>query len=296
MEKRLILHIGMHKTASTSIQHVLKTNAAAFQQNGILFIPVFQQIAQLFVDRSPLSQPEIQAIQEDISPLLTSNGFHTILGSAENFFGRMNQFTGLAKSDLVIEDLRRLLEPFPLKIKFVAFLRRQDTWLESVYQQVVKWAEVRSFDEFYKEKNPDDFRWERIISRYEETFGKGCVRCIPFETLNWPDNNGLDAFSHAMGFNGTNPFKPLPRKNPGLNQKGLEVLRCTNHLLDFNERQQLRFFVEKILPRKPKEKIYYMDTADRRQLLTCLEDSNRTLFETYMPEIPFLYGVDSIKA
>jgi hypothetical protein len=144
----IVLHIGAPKTASTYLQRRLRVNAAALRKHGI-YIPVIPAVAAMAGNAkllaTTLSQrpsltfqrgfPEIDVSKLDparvVSELLTEWRLESesVVLSAENL--RPNH----------AQRLRKLL-PSSVPCVVVLFVRRQDRWIDSYFNQMLKTNEV----------------------------------------------------------------------------------------------------------------------------------------------------------
>jgi hypothetical protein len=145
---RIILHIGAPKTASTYLQRRLRANANTLRKHGI-YIPVIPGVAAMAGNAKLLATtlsrrpsltfqrgfPEIDVAKLDpakiVAELLSGwrPNFESIVLSAENL--RPNH----------AQRLRALL-PNAARIAVVLFVRRQDRWIDSYFNQMVKTNEV----------------------------------------------------------------------------------------------------------------------------------------------------------
>jgi hypothetical protein len=145
---RIVLHLGAPKTASTYLQRRLRANAAALRKHGI-YVPVIPAVAAMAGNAkllaTTLSQrpsltfqrgfPEIDVSKLDpervVAELLADwrADSESIVLSAENL--RPNH----------AQRLRELL-PRSAPCVLVLFVRRQDRWIDSYFNQMVKTNEV----------------------------------------------------------------------------------------------------------------------------------------------------------
>ncbi len=288
MRKTLVLHIGMHKTATTSIQSHLLHHRAMLRQMGVEYIPGLVKIARLIRNRAPMTEESVRELQAHIEPLLSLQA-PILLGSAEAFFGRfMAKPPVMINSHACASDLKRILEPFGLDVKLFAAVRRQDTWLESAYQHSVKWNYDLTFDEWHAQLDLDLFHWDRLLDGFAEQFGKANLHVHPYERLFKPDGEGVRRLYRLFGAEHLADPKTFPRSNPGISKRWLEVLRRANSLIDRKECQRLRFFLEHEFPRKSGDKTIYFSDEQRVALLEHFSESNQRLFDEYVPE-----GIDN---
>ena len=145
---RIVLHIGAPKTASTYLQRRLRANADLLRTHGI-YVPVIPAVAAMAGNAKLLATtlsrrpsltfqrgfPQIDVAKLDpaqiVGDLLSGwrANFESLVLSAENL--RPNHATRL-----------RALLPNPARIVVVLFVRRQDRWIDSYFNQMVKTNEV----------------------------------------------------------------------------------------------------------------------------------------------------------
>lgn len=150
MKKKLLLHFGIHRTGTTHLQKVLKHNREDLRKKGILYPRLEGSDESHSAIAWGLVRSKISA--EDLIKTLHSSAepdTHTIVLSHEDF-SRITDHQWLA----------RLNEDFDARV-FV-YLRRQDLWLESWYNQNIKWPWDKKFSHCrpaYFLKHYKDFYW-----------------------------------------------------------------------------------------------------------------------------------------
>lgn len=150
MQTRAILHIGTHKTGTSSLQTFLQHNLSGLQKRGIFYaVPRGHRNANfLFKDLSLGEGREARAFMEDSDERAHRICAHTILLSAEAFYA-MTTFRQLLEGKVVdeyrsseVRAIRRVRAAIPQAwaVTVICYLRRQDLFLESIYNQYVKSA------------------------------------------------------------------------------------------------------------------------------------------------------------
>jgi hypothetical protein len=131
---RLILHIGTHKTGTSSIQSALESARATLLERGVLYpvtrrppfteLPKHCSVFEAAVSTDPEAAERERAIL--LSEFIASKA-HTLVISEE----------GLSVAD---ERIVRFFDPFVdgFEIHVVCFLRRQDLFVESLFNQYVR--------------------------------------------------------------------------------------------------------------------------------------------------------------
>lgn len=215
---KLVLHIGVHRTATSSLQTFLRTNWTALQRQGILY-PYgvkrhFALVNALFSGRTTAQE----AAQELIGRATSKTPIpHTILLSDEDISMRAD-LTALAA----------LKEHFDVHVIYA--LRRQDRWLESWYLQNIKWQwdpilSHLTFEEFLNQIGL--FHWidyDRYVTMLEQTFGADHVKIFAFDRPQMPDGP-IAKFAEVAGFD-ISRMQLTPAQNQSLMPMVSEFARC----------------------------------------------------------------------
>ncbi|HET8961650.1 hypothetical protein [Nocardioides sp.] len=148
----LVLHIGMGKTGTTSVQRFMHRNRALLAEAGLLYprSPVRSRHLRLSLyaqsdDKLPtmpswrrlgLTSPEKfrRSFPRRLAREIGESGLSRVLLSDEALFGA---------PDAGLQRIRGLTDRIAASLRLVVYLRRQDDHLVSRYQQVVKTGETR---------------------------------------------------------------------------------------------------------------------------------------------------------
>lgn len=276
MKKRLILHIGMHKTGSSSIQRFFSRNRTVLRRLGIVYPDCYGTDGR----RQPKHNTLFTAISHEADfgaphpELGPSAGLIDALGdqieaapgrcavvSAEGFSGERPVFAAA---------LAPWAERFDVDV--IMFVRRQDLWVESFYKQMVMSREVRLTDTFTDFLNRPETQahmdYAAIASWWGERF-KGSVRIAPFEPAidRSPPLNLFLTTADLSPWLRALPFARA-RENPAPPKPQIEALRKQNAL-------------EAGLAFKPNhdagEGAEYLNTSSRMTLLKPYDKGNRQL-------------------
>lgn len=218
MKRTLHIHIGAHRTATTSTQSFLRKNFVALQGKGY-FHPYaagrhFMLMNRLFAGRETVAEAvaDIDA-RADSKP----HDIHHIVLSDEDICMR---------EDLSV--LAQFRDHYDVRIVFS--MRRQDLWLESWHQQNVKWQwnpELAhlTFPDFLKRR--DEFFWidyARITAHLKALFGAEALSLLVFEKGQMPDGP-VDAFCDAIGLLDRDGLVPPAHSNTSLSPLMSEFMR-----------------------------------------------------------------------
>lgn len=234
--KRLVLHIGFYKTGTTSIQACLSVNSAQLLSQGV-FYP--KDMGASYVQRrkhSPLvaalpdmkptwlnpkkSQTYEQAY-DDLFRTLGKTEFETLILSAEVFGGRK----------VLQKQMDWLKQRFAdYEITIISYIRPQDAYLLSVYQQRVKGGFDEPFEFSMHEKMPD-LRFAQRLDPWRTAFGAENVIVRPFVPALWHEGELFFDFLHALGLQ-YDGLKIAKVTNEGLDYRAVELVRSLNALGD----------------------------------------------------------------
>ena len=276
--KRIIVHVGIHKTGTLSVQKTLRENAKLLRLQGV-YADWFEcrRLAKKLRYNSPLVPADLAEERARLQRLIVSNPEPNIILSKEAFFG--DPMLTYRNGSVVASDLKAILDPWPVTI--VVCIRRQDTFVESLYGQYIKGGGGSMFPEFCNSIGYKDFHWAHLISCFDSIFGRENTHVRLFDDLP----RKTDELVNYM-FEGTIPptkVRALRKKpeNLGYSSRAMEIARFANHLLERKERKMLRRFVEKSFPKTQGESLDLFGSSERRALLRHYEPTNEQLFAEY---------------
>jgi hypothetical protein len=273
----LFIHIGTHKTGSTSIQYALSENAQHLKERGYVYINLpFELNSQLMV--SEKSDPSlVKNFREKLDISLEQKGSareqYKYILSFEGYSG--NPDTGFRNANVVSEILRAATYGFHVRI--IVYLRRQDEFLESMYTQRIHQGESFSFNEYLANFNlPDSLNYKFLVDRYADQFGQENVFVRRYETAC--RGRGLVAdFYNVLGL-GDLPIEPLKYNyNPSYSRVALEIARATNPKLDAGQRKKLRTILQASSAKQRGEPFHYFRPDERARFLARYSESNAQL-------------------
>ncbi|EAR49451.1 hypothetical protein OG2516_18855 [Oceanicola granulosus HTCC2516] len=181
MPRTLYLHIGAHRTATTSSQTFLAANRDALAARGWLYPFGARrhdaQMTRLFAGETDTAT---LAAEIDAEADAAAGEIHSVILSDED----VSLHPDLAP-------LAGFRAHFDVRVVYA--LRRQDTWLESWFFQNIKWQwnpslAHASFREFLRRR--EEFHWidyDRHLGQLEALFGADNVLPLVFESGQMPE-------------------------------------------------------------------------------------------------------------
>ena len=283
--KTIHFHVGSGRCGSTLIQALFNEPAMhqVFARASLQYDPHLYLVMGKMTPFNRFVESKWRDFRKDrFAPLKTSNSDRFFL-TQENYFG-VNWEKGSSNTcEASCKVIKYLTDGFHVRI--VILIRRQDTYFESLYNQLIKRQETRDFPTFLKEMPLRNFDWAAVADVYAKHFGHDNVTVLPFErkVLNAAGmKDFIDAVLAAIGITQKINFENLPVVNPSLAPRVIEVQRLANKLLSELESHNLANWFEQHIQKRPDEPHMLMSGKDRKRLLKFYRKSNERLFAEYL--------------
>jgi hypothetical protein len=239
--RRLIVHCGVQKTATTSFHHFAARNRAALAPLAEVLTPVkgsptrdLGRAAMAFsLDPSTANAARLSKCAATLREALMT-GAGTVIVSHENLPGAMIGNGGVVALYPLLERIVGILEQefAPLVPEYVFYTRNMEGWKTSVYNQAVKSDHYpRSRAEFLTE-TAECGDWDDLQSRMRALVGADRVRFFRLEDEADHNRPCTQLLRHAGIPDATlAALAPMEKRaNPGLNAGALEFMRLLNGL------------------------------------------------------------------
>lgn len=277
MKKKLFLHIGFNKTGSTTIQRTLAENSEALLKRGV-FYPnnidaSYQQrwqhvpLAAAVPDCNlhwllPKKRKTLHRAFEELKEAIVAHAFDTLVLSSEGF----------GETNMGVEKLTWLKEQFVnFDIFIVAYIRRQDEYFLSTYQEAIKAGRSRRFN-FSDFSSLHQLHFGRRLSAWREVFGHDHVLVRPFSRQHWLGGDLVQDFLATANID-FEPIAKVKTENESLDFRAVELLRRLNVFRDENPSEAIS------LPEARKVAMRYnsscAQSTGKRKMLLSSEQSNK---------------------
>lgn len=271
MTKTLYLHIGNHKTGTTSIQHALVDNRDFLGANNISFfsehikgkdLKTGNTSAWVFVDPKQVKNGVGSYVKEvnKLASKLSNLPHNTVIMSAESF--------SFIFEKQVIENLYQALKQYFDEIKIIVYLRRQDEQIISHHQQESKGHNGTGVLFFGTDCHaiPQDIEHHRYymdyymrISLWADIFGDDNIIVKDFDKNTLKDHDVVADFFSIFHLS-------IPQKKTYIlnESNGFEKTKIGHLLNRYIQSRQLRHYLfsylsneGKMLPSKSQAQEYY---------------------------------------
>lgn len=233
--KTIFIHIGFMKTGTSSIQSFLMQNDKFLNQNGFYYPDVNKRAMNylgfsLMNEIPPFVHHKLNVgakeLYHELNKEINKCSQSNILISSEAF--------SLVSTDYFLGDkapnlLKKYLNKKNYDFKIIASIRRQDSYLESQYNQHIKTHNFYNLfdgneEEFYRQKS-ELFDFNKVLKRWESVFGQENI------ALNIYSKN-KDSVSEFLNLlkieTGSIPNWKKTDVNPKLSEKALEFMKIAN--------------------------------------------------------------------
>lgn len=288
-EKTIHFHIGSGRCGSTLIQALFNEPAMhqVFAHFDLHYDP---NIYLALNDVTPVFAYDDGAwreLRERLTAPLLARPEGNFFITQENIFGAEHGPGASNTVDNAVRAIRTLCAGFHVRI--VAVVRRQDTFVESLYNQLLKRGETRDFPEFIADLPAGNFDWKAVLDGYAAAFGRDNVTVVPFEK-KIVASGGIDDFIGgvlaAVGVTQKIRFDNVPTMNPSLSPRVRPLMRHANQILTPLEANNLAAWFEAHIPKRPDEPHGLLDDDTRAAFLVRYADANKAFAAEYLAAYP----------
>ena len=245
MKKTILLHIGVHKTGSTSIQHTGELNQQLLRDHDIawlykhdFFIPFHRifyehqdsayndfvvQNCQTYFDKSmsDIKQPTVLLVNEGFS---YCNPYDEV--TFDCYYDPKGKYINNRK--VFVKRLAHLFKHHDVKVS--VYLRRQDLFIESLYSQVIKGQHhvSLSFQEYLNRYPLRLINWLELVEDYAEAFGAEHVNVAVFEKDQLKNKSIIDDFYKQIGIDKPLRLPASQARNERISAEYFERFRSFN--------------------------------------------------------------------
>ncbi|MDJ0647725.1 MAG: hypothetical protein QNJ60_03375 [Xenococcaceae cyanobacterium MO_188.B19] len=302
---KALIHIGIEKTGTTTIQEFLHLNRDKLAKQGVGYLrspglrnnrklatycmdnhKIDDQVKYLriFSDakRNEWKAKFRQEFDREIKNL--DHKISSVIISSEHFHSRLT-----IKDE--IKNLLDILKPYFTDIKILVYLRRQDQVAVSHYSTKIKVGKTKSAVLLPQGVSPNDpyYNYYDLIERWASVFGKQNIDIRIFDKSKFIEGDLLQDFINAVGLIKADKFVIPERKNEKLSasvQHGLMLMNecfpesINNIPVKFNN--QLRNYLISQLQQKYQGKEKLPTRKEALDFYGKFSDSNKRLADKYL--------------
>lgn len=270
--RKVFLHIGLHKTGTTAIQHFLENNKKPLQQHGLSYPGYYFGYAMR------LGYPDWAAHVARLRPILAAIPEDNIILSDED----------LSACPAHIGAILAALDGFELKI--ICYVRRQDAWLQSFYAQCVAWPDnyTGTFEDWMREHGAALADYHARLKPWADAVGAGNFTLRVYEkkaARHWliEDFLGCIGITEHAAFD----FSTDPQaQNRSLDRDCLEVKRLVNRTgLDMEQGKRITDLLQQFSRQRAKGRpggLTFLSPRQRLEIIARYAESNQRLARDFL--------------
>lgn len=269
------LHIGSPKTGTTSLQGFLNENASRLRLDGRMN---FVESARAHIAHNQLASGARMGTSGQLLEQICREADtmpdcpHVI--SSEMLF---NAFTARKLAATVPEEMKS-------RTKVIAYIRRQDAYLEALYKQLLKNSRIEPDRQAFLADANRRVRYLDTLNAYADAFGRENVVVRPFSSDDLIAGDVVQDFAAQIGLEIT----PELKLHSGFSNKSFsaemsELLATLGERTEFNVREVIRELIAIDHPGTIKSRDVFT-TAERRALMDQMAPENKKLIRRFMPD------------
>ncbi|WP_422105131.1 hypothetical protein [Winogradskyella sp.] len=277
MKKEIFIHIGTHKTGTTSIQRTLSKNLNLLRKESVKYIDLynFEEAQKIMMlehhDKSIAENLKSfidSRIEDDINKYIICCEY--LSGNPKSLYSNVSQ---------VAHVLYEGLSSFDVK-KIFAVLRHQEQFVQSIYTQYLHQGEDIDIQSFLDKDQLSHIKWCNFLEAYESVFGSENIRPIPYDTKILGQSNLINYFGNFSDIEVLKHLK-LETHNQGYNKNAAEIAKACNPYLNNAESKVLRTLMQKHLSRSVFSKYELLSKEEETFLKGYFKADNEKLFKSY---------------
>ena len=279
--KTVYLHIGASKTGTSALQYFLLKNRDLLYSKGVNYPEHSLGIDQFSSGNAKwiydcLKRNDISKIKRQIED--TFNASHSVAILSSEYIYELGE-------EYIVK-LKEILTHIDTKI--IIYLRRQDDWLMSAYQQQIKmWSLKSPIDDWFTKEHKRGRYWYKQVRLWAHLFGKENVTVRPYEAQQFVGGSIFSDFLNILGFGLNDGFEvPQKRVNVAYRTDALETMRLLNILpLKTVNSSHLRILLQRYSEHFGKEGDWsytLFSPAKRLQIAKLYDQENQAIAREYL--------------
>lgn len=275
MMPELYIHIGTHKTGTTTIQDALRAIARDHPEEVGAFIGTTPTVKR-FMNAEAYDTSLVQQLQKELHRTADDRiATSRFVMSSEALSGSPTR--GYQNFDVVHPMLRDATVNYNATV--IVYLRRQDSFVESMYAQMIHQGGSLGFEDFLKQyDSPDALDYSRMLDSLSSHFGEDHLVVKSYHDAS--ERGLLEDFGDVIR---SDLLKQSQRgdTNPSYSRHALEIARRSNPSLGREHQRQLRRALQGVMAKKRTEPFHFFAGDDRARFLERYRDANVKVADRY---------------
>ena len=272
----IYIHIGTHKTGSSTIQSALRSTSKAHPEEGWRYARLTTATATEIMQTKLYDEKLVRRFKCELQRTMRRvKSTDKVILSSEALSGL--PIDGYRNSNAIFSMLRDATKGHNVKI--VIFLRRQDSFVESMYTQKIHEGGDLDFESFVNQFNSHDaLDYHRMLTDLRSYFGDQDVIVRSYHASS--NRDLLTDFGDIIGSKALRYCEQVD-KNPSYSRQALEIARICNRSLGASRKRQLRHALQTVMAKKRSEPFSYFTDDSRTRFLNRYNSSNLDVANRY---------------
>lgn len=212
-QKKLILHIGTHKTGTTSIQNTLQKNCDQLSKYGVYYPKEHPNNHSISLYSLFLNEPEDYFFIKQFFNLNSKKELYKKIEELKTYW--KSQFEKFMKSEYdcfivsgedfeflprkgKLNEFLEFIKPYFDDIKIIVYFREPKAYMLSAIQQNIKFGKT-SFSDM-EERVKNRLCYKNMLKSYSDTFGEQNIAARVFDRKLLINGDIIDDFLDAAGY------------------------------------------------------------------------------------------------
>ena len=283
---KIWLHIGSPKTGTTSLQNFLNDNASTLRDTGRLN---FMSTGRAHIAHNQLAASartgNATKLMEEMLREADAMPDVTQVVSSEMLF---NLYTARKLSGAAPEEFKQ-------RTKVICYIRRQDSYLEALYKQLLKNSRIPPDRHAFLDDAKRRLHYLNTFNTYADMFGEKNIIVRPFGPKWLVDGDVVRDFAHHLDM----PITRDLRVTEGFSNKTFsaemsELLSLMGERTDFNTREVIRELIALNHPGTIKSRDVF-SRSERLGLMQQVTRENRRLVKRFMPDCKEFFQTEDLE-
>jgi Sulfotransferase domain len=302
-EHDLVLHIGMQQSGATMLQRALSRLRPQLRARGVTYIghgriSSFDHLAGWHASAGA-DPDQADAFAGELSEAVaherrtSAAGSGTVLISSDHLTGSHNidGSDGNPFRPQAVPAVHQVIQALgATRVRLVLFTQRQDRLMEFCYLREVQNGRHHSFAQQFPQRFEPILDYPDLIARLAALPEVMDVTVRPFELVEAGPVAFVDAFLDVIDLRGTLDLDAVGTDlapHHVYSRRGLKIALAMNpHLDTRKDRRLVREFLLEQFAAPDDRQSRFIPKRARQRILEAYREQNRTLFRTYMPDLP----------
>ena len=292
--KQLVLHVGSHKTGTTTLQKFMVENAQVFEEKG-LCVPItpskypltntnrtacfLKYLVRGNFDYPTWSDKIKDLVEKDREVVERALETHDVI-----YLSDERIWFDAAQNERYWGELKSVAEGLGFdSFRVVVYLRRQDKFLVSLWAQLAKKKMSFPLNEYLmRTRNVKAADYLSNLRDMEGVFGRDSmiVRVYDRETLI--NGDICCDFCDAIGIEWSEQFKTVVSKNPSLTTNVAEIKRIANSTPSYKSTNDFLADTAFLTSSAKRKELSAVSASDLSRILELYAEDNETIAREYL--------------